>query len=151
MNKTHIVRLPEHYKNKDKDFLCSDEINKVSTKRLLVIDDESHIRDAFRRLFWHYGFEVITAANATEANDLLVRNKFDIVLLDIKMAEVDGSVLFGIIRTFHKNVKVVISSVYSIDEQKERIQGADAYFDKSDGKDALLGIIASLSDGPSTV
>jgi DNA-binding NarL/FixJ family response regulator len=90
---------------------------------------------------------VITASNATQANDLLVRNKFDIVLLDIKMAEVDGSVLFGIIRTFHKKVKIVVSSVYSIDEQKERIQDADAYFDKSDGKDVLLGLIFSLLDG----
>jgi DNA-binding NtrC family response regulator len=125
-----------------------DEINKISSKRLLVIDDEARIRDTYRRLFWHYGFEVLTASNATEANDLLVRNKFDIVLLDIKMAEVDGSVFFGIIRTFHKNVKVVVSSVYSIDEQKEKIQDADAYFDKSDGKDVLLGIISSLLGDP---
>ena len=123
------------------------EINRISSKRLLVIDDEARIRDTYRRLFWHYGFEVLTASNATEANDLLVRNKFDIVLLDIKMAEVDGSVFFGIIRTFHKNVKIVVSSVYSIDEQKERIQDADAYFDKSDGKDVLLGIILSLLEG----
>jgi DNA-binding NtrC family response regulator len=124
------------------------EINRISSKRLLVIDDEARIRDTYRRLFWHYGFEVLTASNATEANDLLVRNKFDIVLLDIKMAEVDGSVFFGIIRTFHKNVKIVVSSVYSIDEQKERIQDADAYFDKSDGKDVLLGIISSLIGDP---
>jgi DNA-binding NtrC family response regulator len=121
--------------------------DQIFTQRLLVIDDEAHIRDTYRRLFWHYGFEVLTASNATQANELLVRNKFDIVLLDIKMAEVDGSVLFGIIRTFHKNIKVVVSSVYAIDEQKERIKDADAYFDKSDGKDMLLGVIASLSDG----
>ncbi len=128
-----------------------DGANQISTQRLLVIDDEALIRDTYRRLFWHYGFEVFTASNATQANELLVKNKFDIVLLDINMAEVDGSIFFGLIRTFHKNIKVVISSVYSIDEQKERIEGADAYFDKSDGKDALLGIIASLLNGPATV
>ena len=148
MSKTHSIRLPEYYEHKDKDLLYWDDANQISTKRLLVIDDEARIRDAYRRLFWHYGFEVITASNATEANELLVRNKFDIVLLDIKMAEVDGSVLFGIIRTFHKKVKIVVSSVYSIDEQKERIQDADAYFDKSDGKDVLLGIISSLLGDP---
>lgn len=149
MSKAHSIRLPEYYERKDNDLLSWDEANQISTKRLLVIDDEARIRDTYRRLFWHYGFEVITASNATEANELLVRNKFDIVLLDIKMAEVDGSILFGIIRTFHKKVKVVVSSVYSVDEQKEKIQGADAYFDKSDGKDTLLGIIASLSGRPS--
>jgi DNA-binding NtrC family response regulator len=147
MSKNHIVRLPEYYQQENKDLLYVDEINQITALRLLVIDDEERIRDAYRRLFCHYGFEVITASNATQANDLLVRNKFDIVLLDIKMAEVDGSVLFGIIRTFHKKVKIVVSSVYSIDEQKERIQDADAYFDKSDGKDVLLGLIFSLLDG----
>jgi DNA-binding NtrC family response regulator len=148
MGKRHIVRLPEFYKHKDKDLICSDEINQISAIRLLVIDDEERIRDAYHRLFRHCGFDVLTASNATEANGLLVRNKFDIVLLDIKMAEVDGSVLFGIIRKFHKNIKVVVSSVYSIDEQKEKIRNADAYFDKSDGMSVLLGIISSLSDGP---
>jgi len=147
MNQAHMNRLPEYYQQDHKNLLNWDEINRISSQRLLVIDDEAHIRDAYRRLFWHYGFEVFTASNAPQANDLLVRNKFDIVLLDIKMAEVDGSVLFGIIRTFHKKIKVVISSVYSIDEQRERIIDADAYFDKSDGKDVLLGIIASLSEG----
>jgi DNA-binding NtrC family response regulator len=150
MNQTHVGRLPEYYQQKNKDLLW-DEINQISTQRILVIDDEAHIRDAYRRLFWHYGFEVLTASNATQANELLVQSKFDIVLLDIKMAEVDGSVLYGLIRTFHKNVKVVVSSVYSVDEQKERIEGADAYFDKSDGKNVLLGIIASLSGGPAIV
>jgi DNA-binding NtrC family response regulator len=150
MSKDHIVRLPEYYQQ-DKNLLYWDEINQISTLRLLVIDDEDRIRDAYRRLFWHYGFEVLTASNATEANDLLVRNKFDIVLLDIKMAEVDGSVLFGIIRTFHSKVKVVVSSVYSVDEQKERIKDADAYFDKSDGKDVLLELIISLLKGTAIV
>jgi DNA-binding NtrC family response regulator len=150
MNQTHVERLPEYYQQKNKGLLW-DKINQEYTQRLLVIDDEAHIRDAYNRLFRHYGFEVLTASNATQANELLVQNKIDIVLLDIKMAEVDGSVLFGLIRTFHKNVKVVISSVYSIDEQKERIEEADAYFDKSDGKDVLLGIIASLSGGPEAV
>lgn len=144
MNQTHVDRLPEYYQQKNEDLLW-DEINQISTQRLLVIDDEAHIRDAYNRLFRHYGFDVLTASNATQANELLVQNKIDIVLLDIKMAEVDGSVLFGLIRTFHRNIKVVVSSVYSVDEQKERIEGADAYFDKSDGKDVLLGIIASLS------
>lgn len=146
MNQTHMERLPEFYQQKNNDLLW-DEINQISTQRLLVIDDEAHIRDAYKRLFKHYGFNVLTASNATQANEMLVQNKIDIVLLDIKMAEVDGSILFGLIRTFHRNIKVVVSSVYSVDEQKERIEGADAYFDKSDGKDTLLGIIASLSGG----
>jgi len=128
----------------DEDVLEWEEVVGVSSQKLLVVDDEARFRQAYQTLFEGCGFQVSTASNATEANELLVRNRFDIVLLDIKMAEVDGAVLFGIIKTFHKDVKVVVSSVYSTDEQKERIKGADAYFDKSDGNTFLLGIIASL-------
>jgi DNA-binding NarL/FixJ family response regulator len=87
---------------------------------------------------------VLTAPNAMEANELLVREKVDVVFLDIKMAEVEGDVLFELLRTFHHSVKVVVSSVYPIEEQKERIKDADAYFDKSDGQDVLLGMVSAL-------
>ena len=146
--KTHIDRLPEYYEHEYKqkfEDLDWDWLKDLSTKkRLLVIDDESIFRVAYSRIFFNEGYIVRTAANATDANDILVRERIDIVLLDINMAEVDGSILYELIRTFHKNVKVVVSSVYPIDEQKERVKLADAYFDKSDGKDALMKIILSL-------
>ncbi|MEI7999433.1 MAG: hypothetical protein WCH62_08015, partial [Candidatus Omnitrophota bacterium] len=41
--------------------------------------------------------------------------------------------------------KVVVSSVYPVDEQKERIIDADAYFDKSDGINVLLQTISSFT------
>ena len=113
-------------------------------KKILVIDDEARIREMYRKVFCPRGYDVMTAGNAVEARDLLARNKFDVVLLDIKMAEVDGSVFFKEIRTFHKNIKVVVSSVYSINEQKERIIDADGYFDKSDDRDVLVSLISSL-------
>jgi DNA-binding NtrC family response regulator len=90
------------------------------------------------------GFEVFTASNAIDANDILVKERIHIVLLDINMAEVDGSILFEVMKTFHQHVKVVVSSVYPVDEQRERIKTADAYFDKSHGKGAFLEIISSL-------
>jgi DNA-binding NtrC family response regulator len=152
--RTHIDRLPEYYEQKYKqkfEDLDWDWIKVISAKkRLLVIDDEPNFRNAYSRIFFNDGFEVLSAANATDANDILVKEKIDIVLLDINMAEVDGSVLFDVMKTFHRDVKVVVSSVYPIDEQKERIRSADAYFDKSDGKDVLLGIISTLLDGHTT-
>ena len=122
-----------------------EELNEMGTKRILVIDDESRIRETYRRIFLSMGYDVMTAFNAVDAQNLVVRNKYHLVLLDINMAEVDGAVLFELLRTFHKNIKVIVSSVYSIDEQKERIKGADGYFDKSDGKEALISLVSSLA------
>jgi len=109
-----------------------------------VIDCEVKIREMYRQIFNSIGYVVVTVGNAMEAHNLLVRHRFDVVLLDINMHEVDGSTLFEVMRAFHKNTKVVVSSVYSINEQKERINDADGYFDKSDDKEALIAMVSSL-------
>ncbi len=116
----------------------------MSAKRMLVIDDEIKIREMYRHIFDSMGYGVMIAGNAADARNLLVHNEFDVVLLDIKMPGASGSVLFEEIREFHKNIKVVVSSVYSINEQKERIKDADGYFDKSDDKEVLMSLISSL-------
>ena len=47
---------------------------------------------------------------------------------------------------FIRTLKSLFRSVHPIDEQKEKIQDADAYFDKSVGIDALMEIVSSLLD-----
>ncbi|MDE2221437.1 MAG: response regulator, partial [Candidatus Omnitrophica bacterium] len=87
---------------------------------------------------------VVAVGDAMEASSLLVRERFDIVLLDINMDEVDGATLFEVVRFFHKDIKIIISSVYSINEQQARIKDADGYFDKSDDKEVLLSLVSSF-------
>lgn len=55
------------------------------------------------------------------------------MLLDIKMPEVNGTILYDIISVFHKGIKVIVSSVYPLDDQKSLIKGAVDYYDKSEG------------------
>lgn len=148
--KTHIKRLPECYSSIDEGLVLLPQdygqkrLQEMDPKRMLVIDDEIRIREMYRQIFDSIGFEVVMAGSATVAYNILKQDKFDIVLLDINMAEVDGSTLFEVMSTFHKSIKVVVSSVYSINEQKERIKNADGYFDKSDNKEVLVSIITAL-------
>lgn len=62
----------------------------------------------------------------------------DLILLDIKMPEVDGPALFEVIQLFHKKAKVIVTSVYPLDEQKRIIAEATDYYDKSQGLDKLI-------------
>ena len=117
---------------------------KILTKQMLIIDDEAKIREMYRQIFCSIGYNVMTAGNAVDALDSLVRNKFDVVLLDINMPKVNGAILFDAMKVSHRDVKVVVSSVYSVNEQQERIKDADGYFDKSDSKDALVSLVTSL-------
>jgi len=148
--KTHIERLPECYSSIDEGLILLPQewsqkgLQEIATTRMLVIDDEIRIREMYKQIFDSIGYKVVMAGSAIDAHSILIRDNFDIALLDINMAEVDGSTLFEVMRAFHKNIKVVVASVYSINEQKERIKDADGYFDKSDDKGVLVSLISSL-------
>jgi DNA-binding response OmpR family regulator len=162
MRRTYIDRVFEYYREKDdfSDLLTEDpglrrgalgpQVNmngkegKMKAKKLLIVDDELNIRNNFFRFFSRRGFDVLTAPSAVEARELLIREHVDVVFLDLNMDEVGGDILYELLRAFHSKIKVVISSVYPVEEQKERIKDADAYFDKSDGQDVLLGMVSAL-------
>ena len=115
-------------------------------KRILVIDDEMQIRKIYVRLFQAIGsrvFEVIEAANATEATNYLIREHFDVVLLDIKMPGVNGLEMFEVIKEYNPKLKVIVASVYPIEIQKNVIPYAEDYYDKSQGPFKLIEKVAS--------
>lgn len=116
-------------------------------KNILIIDDEANIRSVYHDLLTRQGMKVYAYSNINQARPVLLRKKIDLVMLDINLPEVEGQVLFEILKSFHKDVKVIVSSVYGVEEQKELIPDADEYFDKSDGTEELLRKITHVLDG----
>jgi response regulator RpfG family c-di-GMP phosphodiesterase len=106
--------------------------------KILIVDDEERIRSIFRKLMKREGFDVIEAANAGDAYELVLTNPVDLILLDINMMEVDGTVLFEVVHLFCKKAKVIVTSVYPLEDQKRLIKGAEDYYDKSDSLQILL-------------
>ena len=106
--------------------------------RILIVDDEARVRNIYSIMLENEGFKVLEAKDATEASIILNREPLDIMLLDIKMPQVYGSVFYDVIQNFHQKVRVIVASVYPVDEQKKIIRGAADYFDKAQGIDALL-------------
>lgn len=107
-------------------------------KKILVIDDEEKIRSLYSNLLEAEGFKVINVSNAYDGNEVLKREKIDLVLLDIRMPEVDGGIMFEAMQLFHKETKVLVTSVYSLSEQKQVINTAADYHDKAEGNEVLL-------------
>ncbi|MBN1227613.1 MAG: response regulator [Deltaproteobacteria bacterium] len=107
-------------------------------RKILIVDDEIRIRKMYNALLISEGFEAFEAQNAQEARKILKEADIDLILLDIKMDEVEGNELYEIIRLFHRQCKVIVTSVYPLNEQKKRIQGAADYYDKAQGIDILL-------------
>ena len=62
----------------------------MSSAKILVVDDESDIRETLREILGDEGYEVEVAANAAEARVARARQEPDLVLLDIWMPDTDG-------------------------------------------------------------
>jgi len=65
----------------------------MSSAKILVVDDESDIRETLREVLADEGYEVEVAANAAEARAARAREEPDLVLLDIWMPDTDGITL----------------------------------------------------------
>lgn len=112
-------------------------------KKILIIDDEDRIRDIYSRLFVQAGIVVRRAKNATEATNIMIREEINLILLDVRMAVVDGRTMFDIIKEYDPQGKVIISSVYPVEKQRELIPKALDYYDKSDGPIKLLEMVVN--------
>ena len=58
--------------------------------RILVADDEAEIREVLRLYLEKEGYEIVEAADGTEAVRLVKEEKIDLALLDIMMPGMDG-------------------------------------------------------------
>lgn len=76
--------------------------------RILVVDDDEPLRTVLSTELSSEGYEVTTAADGSEAIDLVRDNNFDLVLLDIKMPNVDGFEVLKFIKGGKPNTKVIM-------------------------------------------
>jgi len=89
-------------------------------KRILIVDDESDIRDSLAELLSEAGYDTISATSAKSAFAMLSSDSVDLVLTDIRMPEVNGFALKRMIKeseTF-KHIPVIFMSGYSPDIDK---------------------------------
>ena len=61
-----------------------------SHEKILVVDDEKHVRTLFERVLVKEGYQVECAASGNEAIDKLANSSFDLVVTDLKMDGIDG-------------------------------------------------------------
>lgn len=113
-------------------------------KGILIIDDEQRIGQLYTTLLSEEGFEVKRVSSAQEATNLLIREHFDLVLLDINMPKVDGKVMYEVVREYDRHMKVIVSSVHPIEDQIRSILGASAYHDKAQGVAMLVAKIKEV-------
>ena len=119
--------------------------------KILIVDDELKIRQIYKKLLLIEHYQVLEAEDCAAAAQFLIDDQdIELVLLDINMPELDGGVLYRLIRMLDPKVKVIVTSAYPLQDQKNRIERADDYFDKSQSILILIQKVKQvLSEKPS--
>ena len=92
-------------------------------RRILIVEDESILREAYAIVLTSQGYEVSTAANGLLALDEIERQLPDLILLDMLMPVMGGEQFLSEsdILTKHKTVKVIVYSNLSDRETVEKL------------------------------
>lgn len=92
----------------------------ITTKKILVVDDEESIRNLLKLVLEEEGYEVQTATNGEEGVKKIQSEFFDAVLTDIKMPIMDGIELLKTARTVNPDIVAILMTGYpSIETVKE--------------------------------
>jgi len=76
--------------------------------RLLLVDDETDFRQAVARRLSRRGFEPLQAGNGAECLSILSQIAVDVVVLDVKMPEIDGIEVLRRIKVQHVKIEVIL-------------------------------------------
>lgn len=96
---TFVVEIPIHQWEKTEKVVVAPEPKYKSTKKkILVIEDEPQIRQLFIDVLKNEGYDVETAANGKIALELIEQKPYDLIISDVKMAELSGADLYALIK-----------------------------------------------------
>lgn len=99
--------------------------------KILVVDDEEHIRLLYSEELTEAGYKVITAADGYKLTERIDKEKPDLVVLDIKMIDYNGLDLLQDIRNKFYNLPVILCTAYDTFKEDIKSIAADFYVIKS--------------------
>lgn len=109
----------------------------TNSLNILLVEDDKVNQIVIKRILQQIGYsKIITASNGIEALKLIENNKFDIILMDIQMPELDGVETAQVIRAKEKktgeHIPIVAITAYALkgDREKFLAKGMDDYISK---------------------
>ena len=118
---------------------------------VLVVDDEEVVRGLLSRVLSQEGIEVLQAEDGAEALTIFGTRaeSIHLVILDMIMPGMKGEEILGRLRDRCRSVKVIISSGFMSEEQREKLKehGVQGFLDKPYGETEVIGMVRSLLAG----
>ncbi|MBS1186259.1 MAG: ompR [Burkholderiaceae bacterium] len=114
--------------------------------KILVVDDDVRLRDLLRRYLTEQGFQVIVAENAQSMNRLWLRERFDLLVLDLMLPGEDGLSICRRLRGGGDKTPIIMLTAKG--EDMDRIigleMGADDYLPKPFNPRELVARISAV-------
>ncbi len=104
----------------------------MNRKKVLVVDDERHIRMLYQEELESEGYAIVTSDGQDDINELIARENPQVVILDIKLGPTrSGLDLLQEIRSKDQSLPVILSTAYDSFQHDLKSIAADFYVGKS--------------------
>lgn len=90
---------------------------------ILVVDDESFMRDAIKEMLSWSGYNVMTCSDGKSAVELFKSSHIgiDLVIIDMSMPEMNGRECYKLLKEIKKDVRVLLSTGYRIEKEQQEM------------------------------
>ncbi len=124
----------------------------MSKKRILVIDDDTRLRNLLGKFLQENDFEVQLAGDTSQARDLLQDQDFDLLIVDVMMRGETGFEFTKSFRQKNDTPIIILTARGDVDDRIEGLQsGAQDYLSKPfEPKELLLRIQNIVKSGPTS-
>ena len=120
-------------------------------KRILIVDDEKDVGRTFKMILENYGFEIDFFTDPAMALETFKPNLYHLIILDIRMAEINGFELYDKLKSRDPNIKTLfITALNSVEPYNTRnskvypLSGVRHFMKKPVSSEDLLGQVYSM-------
>jgi DNA-binding response OmpR family regulator len=116
---------------------------------ILVVDDEPDLREALAEYLMAHNYVVLTASDGLEAKKILLNQKVDLILTDMRMPNMNGMELLKFTCALPNSPKVIMITGYSDYTSDDFMKhGASGFLNKPFEVGELLKMVKELATRP---
>lgn len=119
----------------------------LENRKILIVDDNRSVHKLLAAIFKKYGATPISAETASSALEILNSDSsIDIVLLDIQLPDMDGTVAVTKIKELRSTLPVIAQTANALEDDRRKYLelGFDGYISKPYNRDELIRSVCSL-------
>jgi DNA-binding response OmpR family regulator len=115
-------------------------------RSILIVEDEQHLLDLYTDEFNDAGFQVHSLSTGKEAIELIKKERPSVVVLDIKLSDMEGLRVLEEIKEFDRSIPVILNSAYAVYKSDFSSWMADDYVVKSSDISELVAKVKQYAE-----